>query len=1726
MTTILYRGFATAPVVIWRVVLQLLSLCVVVAFYATAQQGFADVSQVSGIFSGWATSPLFPARGCVVSYDISAPGTSSFLSTLPCDTSRDAHFGLAGYQPVINLLQSSADHHLTYIVLADSTLARRPLILASFSSNNGSILSALVMDSSFDPVSLHTGAAGQLLYIIAHPVGQTSSLVVLAVNPFSSSWSSALISTVSVVFNSAILPLGASLLTRFTSAYLPISGQLVVVVGSALPYANSLYLSTSTTVWRMLLINPTTGAWSEVVPTDTSLLPSSTLTFTTLGHSDLLFISSLSAAWRFNVTARNLTLLQSFAQHLQRARVALGCGGLVDVAVDIVPVTIPSANSLAPFVAVTFYAQPALLSAVSEPFWYLLYIDTVRDLVTYGSIDAPPLFFNQIVPAPSVTTVTLAQGGPLEYDLSASSTPMLWKGSGFVATSTYSCVCPQAPIASKSVVAIWVNSSSLLCTLPPTCADLTSSTTWVPVQLVADTMFVLYASQLRVVQAQTGQQSVSSSTVPRSSIGRMVVSYSVASSLTPSPVVSSSFLSLSYASPTSATPLQLHSQLTRGLTFLAQRLQNLTVAPTVASQVLPSIHAVLTNPNSSTVIGLNDAYALFASASEIASADFTNMANSVVGLLEQSADSLPQLLTGLKAGSASTLALDLIGAQAQDWLTSHLSLDSANPTNLLAVLGLGTTLPPISSTTLSQLTSLSLNSVLQLVSTIPVLSDVLDDSTVSASLNLPNKLSSLVNDPVDTTIALLPSGALKDTVLSFLNAGENPVTFAGSLDDAVGNLFNNVGNSASKVIDKVGSLSATFLDVIAKDALDLKSANFAGPLSSLAGLLSNVLGADSEVQGVVTKAVSVIGGVAEIFFGNVGGGISSLISGLQGLFGGGSKGPDETQQLAQQVTADFNQVLGALSSLSNLTLTEYDSLQQQQLSFYQSEMISLSSIAESVGSVELSLGAAQVQLDVVVNQLVVVIDEVLLIRRQSLLQALEGWMGNVQTILVTGEQGSGQPRAVASSSLLTYQLNMNSICAFCTTQANVYAADPSMSGDPSFQTVGTYSAAINQQPNYDLSFALLPVIVSSYLSLSLPHSLVGAGNLPNPVAWAYAANFWMEARQAALQSLSPQDTTCLTNLWQSGQQMQVTVRLAVSQPTMQAVMDKMTLAASAALASFQAGVLSSYPTSVPSAVNVQSLVTALNVPGSTFAVFDDACAVASLLLTLAQATGLGSNGYTNGFVNTQPQAGTSGATGSFIPGSLSTQLIHFGAVTSMASFSSVLVSSANLSLAGSLTSTASAVSQQQQQLLQQACVLFNGTLVALENAMAALYPPCYVTAATAPRSLPILDTTLRRLAGLMMQTGTAFTMQGQAVVLPSPASLSLSVPVTEPLLSGSLCFLMYGLAGNVDYPWSAATTLDILYNPSLVSTSSGLAVMVISGSGVRAYTNRFGASFSTSLTISSSGSGLLYLNSRYPVDTNGLTLTLSSPVQLPGAGPSQLYSTIRIYNTSSGVIVESGSTSTDGTGEAFLSSVPGFSNTTIGASNVNSLAPIYSLCRGPIQFTNGLRQPTQPSASNGAVHFSYSYTISDGITYSVSTNLFITATSAFATAKDALGNPYQTITNITGSRVYTYVPTGATLSSRVTFNTSAAGSFYPYALLSAAPGVYTPNTAPYLDARGLTFIVSPSSSNGLPPGAGVLYTYCTVHIVTNTTTAITLLTELNYITPPVPSLQQQAYTLS
>ena len=375
----------------------------------------------------------------------------------------------------------------------------------------------------------------------------------------------------------------------------------------------------------------------------------------------------------------------------------------------------------------------------------------------------------------------------------------------------------------------------------------------------------------------------------------------------------------------------------------------------------------------------------------------------------------------------------------------------------------------------------------------------------------------------------------------------------------------------------------------------------------------------------------------------------------------------------------------------------------------------------------------------------------------------------------------------------------------------------------------------------------------------------------------------------------------------------------------------------------------------------------------------------------------------------------------------------------------------------------------------------------------------------------------------------AASLQGTTLTFYPAAACQPFCSVT-PVATGSLCLLMYSLPGNIDYPFSIATSIQFIYNPTPITNAQGRAVTILSGSGQRTYTDKFGVSTTAQLNIAGlttfGSDNLLYLQSSLPFDTNGITWNMSTPVQLPGAGPLSLSQLVNVYNDS-GVLFEYGASRIDGLGSAWLSTVPGFMNVTIGPANLNALGPNYGSCQAPITFTNGLRPVIEPNSNNGARRFAYTYFVSDGATYTVQGNLVFTATSQFATTADLLGNNYQTIINITGTRTYTYLPTNQQVISQVTGLSSATFQypdqrFYPYALLVSAPGVYKVDTAPFIDGDGVEFSITPSAPvTGARPGTGLQYSSISLYATAPEPNAV--LVDGTYTNLPLYDLQRQTY---
>lgn len=375
--------------------------------------------------------------------------------------------------------------------------------------------------------------------------------------------------------------------------------------------------------------------------------------------------------------------------------------------------------------------------------------------------------------------------------------------------------------------------------------------------------------------------------------------------------------------------------------------------------------------------------------------------------------------------------------------------------------------------------------------------------------------------------------------------------------------------------------------------------------------------------------------------------------------------------------------------------------------------------------------------------------------------------------------------------------------------------------------------------------------------------------------------------------------------------------------------------------------------------------------------------------------------------------------------------------------------------------------------------------------------------------------------------------QSAAVTQQSTGSSEASTPAA---LTANLCIIFYSKPGNVEYPWTTATSLTVTYN---VSSTQPNTVNLISGSGTRTYTSKYGAKYQTSITLSPPAgyaNNLLYTNGTV-FDDGGIVYQLATPTQYPGAGALVNVTSANVYRTSAGAaipsaIVEDPSFIIDNTSTSVTSTIPGFvSLDFVGCPKNPNCGNINTdTCTSGLTRSNGLVQLPyldQLRAANKSP-YNYSYFISDGSTWSTTANLTLTIDTVKAWKVTRLGDFYFTATNITGTRLY-YCPLGTlTVAANAKNSTNhdlailADQYIYPFAQ-PQQPSVYTSNnTAPLVDSGGLGYGIDvPTYGDGqngnsiAPERSGTVGAY--VYGMEN----FVGLMERGTRVPPNPQLQQQ-----
>ena len=88
------------------------------------------------------------------------------------------------------------------------------------------------------------------------------------------------------------------------------------------------------------------------------------------------------------------------------------------------------------------------------------------------------------------------------------------------------------------------------------------------------------------------------------------------------------------------------------------------------------------------------------------------------------------------------------------------------------------------------------------------------------------------------------------------------------------------------------------------------------------------------------------------------------------------------------------------------------------------------------------------------------------------------------------------------------------------------------------------------------------------------------------------------------------------------------------------------------------------------------------------------------------------------------------------------------------------------------------------------------------------------------------------------------------------------------------------------------------YSPTAVATSYGPAVPLLSGSGTRTYTNRFGTTTTLPVTVRTQPVASLNLQFTVPVEPSaGVVLFSATAVQAPGLGPNSQVSIFTFTTT-------------------------------------------------------------------------------------------------------------------------------------------------------------------------------------------------------------------------------------
>ena len=314
-------------------------------------------------------------------------------------------------------------------------------------------------------------------------------------------------------------------------------------------------------------------------------------------------------------------------------------------------------------------------------------------------------------------------------------------------------------------------------------------------------------------------------------------------------------------------------------------------------------------------------------------------------------------------------------------------------------------------------------------------------------------------------------------------------------------------------------------------------------------------------------------------------------------------------------------------------------------------------------------------------------------------------------------------------------------------------------------------------------------------------------------------------------------------------------------------------------------------------------------------------------------------------------------------------------------------------------------------------------------------------------------------------------------------------------------YLLRCAPNTLDYPCliqvsgTATVNATVGYSGTLSETINGTQTRftavpyynMVAFSGTRNFTNRFGQSYVNPIQLSGTTSRAtttqLYLNAPY-ISNQGFAFVNNATVQFYGGLiATEWYVSNNPYASETVVYQGAGnSLANDYTMTLVCSTAPGFVVAPYNASDdapttFNTMAP----CTNP-SFSR-VAAPTLPAV--GAIAgFTFTYGVTDGTSYSVSvvSTLYTDGTINY----DQLGSPYYNVIQMTGSRTYTYIPTGATSTVNIT------SLMAPNIIASSNLAYITNNNRlytqyPYLDRFGIAYtLASPVAVDGSSSGTQVI----------------------------------------